>query len=95
MKASHETRAVPVIAVSSRSDEAHRYKLLAMDVHECFAFPFSRREFVLRCERAIEAWHEEKNWKDGVHLLRGYRQVAQKTDAEKREMQEILAAQEA
>ncbi len=95
LKASHETRAVPVIAVSSRSDEAHRYKLLAMDVHEYFAFPFSRREFVLRCERAIEAWHEEKNWKDGVRLLRGYRQVAEKTDVEKREMQEILAAQEA
>ncbi len=95
LKSSHETRAIPIVAVASKNDESDRYKLVALDVHEYFVFPFSRREFVLRCERAIDAYHEEKNWKDGVHLLRGYRQLAKQTHSENVEMQEILAAQEA
>lgn len=95
LKSSHETRAIPIVAVSSKNDETIRYKLIALDVHEYFVFPFSRRDFIVHCERAIDAYHEEKNWKDSIHLLRGYRQLAEQTNSEKLEMQEMLAAQEA
>lgn len=98
LRARNATAGIPIVVLASQEDKRDRLKAASMDVQEYLVFPVTRGEVLLKVRNSIEHYLENRNMRDGLTLLTGFRTLARESEKHKekleKQMENLLETQE-